>query len=111
MSAFARDISAQRNPPMPSQQTDAQKEDLYATFSELKRVPSAEKQRLAYEAGKEFLRRYGADSSDPDVNVVRKFVGEYEELSGEFVIDTAYGAKNYAKTFEIGRRPLDAIFG
>lgn len=88
---------------MPSQQTDAQKDDLYATFTELKRVPVAEKQKLAYAAGKEYLRRYGADSSDPDVKAVRKFVGEYEKVRGEFDIDTAFGAKNYAKTFEIGR--------
>lgn len=91
---------------MPSQQTDAQKDDLYATFSELKRVPVAENQKLAYEAGKEYLRRYGGDSSDPDVKVVRKFVGEYEKVRGEFDIDRAYGAKNYAKTFEIGRALL-----
>lgn len=88
---------------MPSQQADAQKDDLYATFLELKRVPVAEKQKLAYEAGKEYLRRYGGDSSDPDVKAVRKFVGEYERVMGEFDIDTASGAKNHAKTFEIGR--------
>ena len=88
---------------MPSQQTDAQKDDLYATFSELKSVPVADKQKLAYEAGKEYLRRYGADNNDPDVKRVRRFVGEYEAVRAEFDIDKAYGAKNYAKTFEIGR--------
>lgn len=111
ISVFAHNISAQRNPTapsprnpaMPSQQTDAQKDDLYATFSDLRRVSLAENQRLAYEAGKEYLRRYGGDSSDPDVRAVRKFVGEYEGVRAEFAIDTAYGAKNYAKTFEIGR--------
>jgi len=103
MSVFAPGIFAQRNPTMPSQQTDAQKDELYATFLELKRVPLAEKQQLAYEAGREYLRRYGGDSSDPDVKIVRKFVGEYEKVLGEFDIDRAYAAKNYAKTFEIGR--------
>ena len=88
---------------MPSQQTDAQKDDLYATFIDLKRIPVAERQKLAYEAGKEYLRRYGGDNSDPDVKVVRKFVTEYEGVRGEFDIDRVYGAKDYAKTFEIGR--------
>jgi hypothetical protein len=111
MSGLALGVSAQtnplqRNPTMPSQQTDVQKDDLYATFSDLRRVPLAENQKLAYEAGKEYLRRYGGDSSDPDVKVVRKFVSEYEKVRGEFDIDTAYGAKNYAKTFEIGRALL-----
>ena len=106
LSGFAPGISAQRNPPMPSQQTDSQKDSLYATFSDLKRVPVAENQKLAYEAGKEYLRRYGGDNSDPDVKVVRKFVSEYERVKGEFNIDTAYGAKNYPKTFEIGRSLL-----
>jgi hypothetical protein len=106
LSGFAPGVSAQRNPTMQSQQTDTQKDDLYATFSELKRVPVAENQRLAYEAGKEYLRRYGGDSRDPDVKVVRKFVSEYESVRGEFDIDKAYGAKNYTKTFEIGRSLL-----
>jgi hypothetical protein len=106
VSAFGAGASAQRNPTMPSQQSDSQKDELYATFSELKKVSVGEKQRLAYEAGKEYLRRYGADSTDPDVKVVRKFVGEYEKVRGEFDIDTAYGAKNYVKTFEIGRAVL-----
>jgi len=106
LSGFAPCISAQRNPTMPSQQTDTQKDSLYATFSDLKRVPVAENQKLAYEAGKEYLRRYGGDNRDPDVKVVRKFVSEYERVRGEFNIDTAYSAKNYAKTFEIGRSLL-----
>src|SRR6266850_7080685 len=106
ISGFAIRVSAQRNPPMPSQQTDTQKDDLYATFTDLKRIPVAEKQKLAYEAGKEYLRRYGGDNSDPDVKVVRKFVTEYEGVRGEFDIDRAYGVKNYPKTFEIGRALL-----
>jgi hypothetical protein len=108
LSGFAPGIYAQRTPPppMPSQQTDTQKDSLYATFSDLKRVPVAENQKLAYEAGKEYLRRYGGDSSDPDVRIVRKFVSEYEKVKGEFNIDTAYNAKNYVKTFEIGRSLL-----
>src|SRR4030095_8165230 len=108
LSGFAPGISAQRPPPpaMPSQQTDTQKDSLYATFSDLKRVPVAKTQRLAYEAGKEYLRRYGGDPRDPDVKVVLKFVSEYERVKGAFNIDTAYSAKNYAKTFEIGRSLL-----
>lgn len=106
LSGFAPGISAQRNPTMPSQQTDTQKDSLYATFSDLKRVPVAENQKLAYEAAKEYMRRYGGDDMDPDVKVVRKFVSDFERVKGEFNIDTAYGAKNYTKTFEIGRTLL-----
>src|SRR5260370_35660620 len=99
MSCFAPRISAQRNPTMQSQQTDAQKDDLYATFSELKRVPVAEKQRLAYEAGKEYLRRYGGADHNPDVKVVRKLVPEYEEGRGPCHIHHADRPPNQRKTF------------
>lgn len=91
---------------MQSVQADAQKEELYASFIELKNLPLGEKQRLAYEVGLEYLRRYGNDDRDPGVKVVRKFVAEYEEVRGEYELDTAYKARNYAKTFEIGRALL-----
>lgn len=106
MSGFAPRISAQRNPTMPSQQTDAQKDRLYAEFSEQKRIPVPEHQKLAYEAGKEYLRLYGGDNNDADVKIVRKFVAEFEKVRGQYDLDTAYSAKNYARTFEIGRALL-----
>ena len=108
LSGLARGVYAQapKNPPMPSQQSDSQKDDLYAEFSDHRRVLVPEQQKLAYEAGKEYLRRYGGDSSDPDVKVVRKFVTEFENVKGQYELDTVYGAKNYAKTFELGRSLL-----
>lgn len=102
LSSFAPDISAQRNPNMPLQERDAQKERLYSTFSEHKRTPTAEQQRLAYEAAKEYLRTFGADS-DGDVKAVRKFVADYESARGQYDLDTAFNARSYAKTFEVGR--------
>jgi hypothetical protein len=106
LSGFVQRISAQRNPTMPSQQTDAQKDRLYAEFSEQRRIPVPEHQKLAYEVGKEYLRLYGGDNNDSDVKAVRKFVTEFEAVRGEFDIDRAYAAKNYEKTFEIGRALL-----
>jgi hypothetical protein len=108
LSGFAGGVYAQspRNPTMPSQQSDSQKDNLYAEFTDHKRVLVAEQQKLAYEAGKEYLRRYGGDTSDPDVKVVRKFVAEFDNVKGQYELDTTYGAKNYAKTFELGRSLL-----
>ena len=106
LAGFAPGVLAQRNPTMPSQQFDTQKDNLYAEFSEHKHMPAPEQQRLAYEAGKEYLRRYGGDDRDPDVRTVRKFVTEYENVRGQYDLDAAYGAKNYAKTFELGRSLL-----
>ncbi len=96
---------AQRNPNMTEQQRDADKEDLFAQYTELKRVPQSVKQRLAYEAAKKYLRLFGTDT-DPNVKEVRRFVAEYERVRRRYDIDTAYGSKNYVHTFEIGRTLL-----
>jgi hypothetical protein len=106
MSGLAPRVSAQRNPTMPSQQTDAQKDRLYAEFSEQKKIPVPEHQKRAYETGKEYLRLYGGDNNDADVKVVRRFVTEFEKVRGQYDLDTAYNSKNYARTFEIGRALL-----
>jgi len=103
---FASGTYAQRNPTMAEQQRDADKELLFARFIDRKRVPQSDQQRLAYEAGKEYLRRFGTDI-DPNAKEVRRFVAEYERVRRQYDIDTAYTAKNYARTFEIGRALLE----
>jgi hypothetical protein len=99
---FSVSVSAQRNPTMTEQQRDADKEVYYAKFLDHKRVPNGEQQRLAYEDAKRYLERFGGDN-DANARAVRKFVTEYEKFTHEYDINAAYGAKNYAKTFEIGR--------
>lgn len=91
----------QRNPTMTEQQRDADKESLFARYTEHKRVPQSDQQRLAYEAGKEYLRLFGTDI-DPNVKEVRRFVTEYERVRRQYDIDTAFNTKDYARTFEIG---------
>ena len=105
MAGLTSGIFGQRNPAMADQQRDAAKESLFAQYTEHKRIPQSDQQRLAYEAGKEYLRLFGTDM-DPNVKEVRRFVTEYERVRGQYTIDTAYSSKSYAKTFEIGRALL-----
>jgi hypothetical protein len=97
--------SAQRNPTMPTQMSDTDKEQLYTRFAENKKVPSSDRQRLAYEDAKDYVRRFGNDV-DPHLAEVRRFVTEYERVMKNYVVHEAYAAKKYAKTFEIGRATL-----
>jgi hypothetical protein len=99
-------VVAQRNPTMSGEQRDSDKETTYARFSELSRGLTAESQRLAYEAGKKYLRQFEGDK-DSDARAVRKFVDEYEKNAGGYDVFTAYKVKNYAKTFELGRKALE----
>ena len=101
----AAGVFGQRNPPMAEQQRDAAKEALFARYSEHKRIPQRDQQRLAYEAGKEYLRRFGTDV-DPNVKEVGRFVSEYERERRRYDIDTDFPSTNYARTFEIGRALL-----
>ena len=96
---------AQRNPTMPSQMNDADREALYTRFSENKKVPISERQRLAYEAAKEYLNRFN-EPTDRYIPEVRKFVTDYEKVMRQYELHTLYAAKNYAKAFELGRSIL-----
>ena len=93
---------AQRNPTMTSQLNDNDREALYTRFSENKKVPVAERQKLAYEAARDYVKRY---SGEQDVHLaeMRRFVNEYERVMGNFTLHEAYKKGNYAKTFELGR--------
>jgi hypothetical protein len=99
---FSASISAQRNPTMTEQQRDAEKEKYYAKYLDHKRVPTGEQQRLAYEDAQKYLERFGGDN-DANARAVQKFVKEYQEFIHQYDIYAAYSAKNYVKTFEIGR--------
>jgi hypothetical protein len=105
LSVFAVGVCAQINPPMVDQQRDAEKEDYFAHFNELKRMPLPDNQRRAYEAAVEYLKRFEGDN-DPDARMVRKFVTEYERAARQYEILNRYKAKDYAGTFELGRAVL-----
>ncbi len=108
LSVFAGGICAQdspRNPPMVDQRRDAEKENYFALFNNLKRVSSSDSQRRAYEAAIEYLKRFEGEN-DPDARTVRKFVTEYEKPARESEIFNTYNSKNYPKTFELGRAML-----
>jgi len=102
---LAGGVRAQRNPTMPSQLNDAEREDLYTRFSENKKVPISERQRLAYEAGREYLIRFN-DATDRYIPEIRRFVTEYEKVMRQFELYSLYSAKNYSKAFELGRSIL-----
>ena len=97
---------AQRNPPMTEQQRDIEKERYYSNFNELRRIPLAENQRRAYEAAIEYLKRFEGDK-DADARTVRQFVDEYERAGIQIKLLSTYSAKEYAKTFAVGRPLLE----
>src|SRR6185295_19885687 len=92
---------AQRNPTMAGQRSDSDRDALYAQFTENRKIPLPDKQRLAYYAAKEYLKRYD-DGSDENAAQLRKFVSEYEKVLKHFNIYSLYVDKKYLKTFEAG---------
>lgn len=96
---------AQRNPTMTSQLDDADREQLYARFAENKKVPVAERQKLAYEAARDYVKRYSGEQ-DSHLGEMRRFVQEYERAMGNFDIHEAFSAGKIAKAFELGRALL-----
>jgi hypothetical protein len=88
------------------QEMPTEKIALYTKYYELKKG-GAEGQKVAYEVAKEYLQKFGADT-DLYTEAVRKFVVAYDKASREVSFYKAYNAKEYAKTFEIGRQILSA---
>jgi hypothetical protein len=96
---------AQRNPTMAGQRDDAERDILYTQFAENKKLPIPEKQRLAYYAAKDYLKRFD-DGRDEHASEMRKFVSEYEKVLKNFNVYSFYMDKKYLKTFEAGRAVL-----
>jgi len=92
-------------PTMPSQRNDSDRESLYTRFAENKKVAISERQRLAYEAAREYLTRFG-ESTDKYLPEMRRFVTEYERVMRQYELHTLYTKKNYPKAFEFGRSAL-----
>lgn len=91
-----------QNPTMTSGYMDNEKEALYARFTDFKRNPNPEQQRYAYPTAKEYLRRWGGDSS-AETKEVHRWVTEYERAMHQDALFTAYNGKKYAQTFELAR--------
>jgi hypothetical protein len=90
---------------MPSQMSDSDRETLYARYLENKKVPVAERQKIAYEAARDYVKRYSGEQ-DSHLAEMRRFVNEYERVMGNFELHEAFAARKYAKVFEIGRESL-----
>ena len=90
------------NPTMSGTYIDNDRESLYAKFNDYKRNPNPEQQRFAYPTAKEFLRLWGGENR-PEVKEVRAWVIEYERQMHQNTLFAAYNAKDYAKTFTLGR--------
>jgi len=99
---LAASVAAQRNPPMVSEQRDREKESLFNQITEYRRSPNPDQQRLAYPTAKAYLRQFGGDN-DRYAREVQKFVDEWERRAYDSAVFQAYSAKDYAKTFELGR--------
>src|SRR5688572_9437550 len=95
------------NPTMTSRHNDSEKEELYARFTDYKRNPNPEQQRFAYPTAKEYLRRWGGQT-DSETREVHRWVLEYERAMHQGELYAAYNAKDYLKTFEIGRGRIKA---
>jgi hypothetical protein len=90
------------NPTMAGTRTDNDRESLYAQWNDSKRNPNPEQQRFAYPYAKEFIRLFGGENT-AEVKEVRKWLIEYERQSHQRELFAAYNAKDYAKTFTLGR--------
>jgi hypothetical protein len=99
---LAASISAQKPPIAPTPKPDNEKELLYAAFSQSQKSISPVERKLAYPAAKAFLQKFGGDN-DRYAKEVQGFVDEYERGMRDQEVFTAYGAKHYLKTFELGR--------
>ena len=90
---------------MTSQLNDSDRETLYARYLENKKVPVAERQKIAYEAARDYVKRYSGEQ-DSHLAEMRRFVNEYERVMANFELHEALKAKKYARVFEIGRESL-----
>lgn len=96
---------AQRNPTMAGQRTDAERDNLYTQFAENKKYPIPDRQRIAYYAAKDYLKRFD-DGGDEHAAEMRKFVNEYEKVLKNFNVFSYYADKKYLKAFDAGRAVL-----
>ena len=103
LGAFASIARAQET--APATPPDEEKTELYRKYYEgAKGTP--EQQKVAYNIAREYLKKYGGDS-DPYVTAVRKWVAKYEAATRVLDFNQAVAAKDYPKTFTVGRQLLE----
>jgi len=102
--AFALPAFAQTTQPTTttaaSAQDDQAKADLYNKWR-TNYNGSAEQQKVAYEAGKDYVSKYGADN-DAYLNAVKKWIAKYEAATRDYDLRQSLSKKDYAKAFQIG---------
>lgn len=84
---------------------DEEKTELYRKYYEGAKG-GAEQQKVAYDIAREYLKKYGGDS-DQYVTAVRKWVAKYEAATRVADFNQAVAAKDYTKTFTVGRQLLE----
>lgn len=85
-----------------AQDQQKEKADLYTKFvTNIK--GDATQQKLAYEQGQEYLTKYGADQ-DQYVAYIRKWNAKYEKALRELDFDNALRAKDWPKSFTVGKQ-------
>jgi hypothetical protein len=98
---FSATAFAQTSPPQMSEEKIA----LYTKYYELKKG-GAEGQKVAYDVAKEYLQKFGSDD-DQYTLAVKKFVALYERATLEVNFFKHYNAKEYGKSFEVGKQILN----
>jgi hypothetical protein len=92
--------TAQRTP-----EQEEEKGNIYKRWLD-NRNGNAEQQKVAYEAGKEFIQKFGSDN-DQYVKAVQNWVAKYEAAAKSFTFkqdfQKALAAKEYGRAFSLGR--------
>ena len=86
-------------------QDDQAKADLYKKFLD-NRTGDAEKQKLAHEAGKEYIAKYSSDKSEDNVAIVtyiQNWVTKYEQVVREFQLNQVVNNTDFTKAVEASR--------
>src|SRR5882762_3845510 len=89
----------------PAKPQDEEKTELYRKYYEGAKG-GAEQQKVAYDVAREYLKKFGGDE-DQYVIAVRKWVAKYEAATRVADFNQAVAAKDYAKTFTVGRQLLE----
>lgn len=84
---------------------DEEKTELYRKYYEGAKG-GAEQQKVAYDIAREYLKKFGGEE-DQYVTAVRKWVAKYEAATRVAEFNQAVAAKDYTKTFTVGRQLLE----
>lgn len=113
VSALAQDAAA----PAANQDCEAAKTDpnLYPKWLDNRgkagETPDAAKQKMAYDAGKEFLAKCAGVTGDAYVNAVQKWIARYDEAVGKFEVRKRW--EDAVKAFDAaptGSKPFAQLF-